>query len=326
MKRWLAVMAATVISAYTMLAPSGACAQDYPSHSITLIVPFAAAGISDNQSRLLAQKLADRLGQPVVVENRPGASGMIGAEAVARAQPDGYTLLYGTHGTQAANLALFKDVNINPPKDLRAVHSLFRQSTILVANADTPYRNLQDLVQAAKKQPGSVNYASAGSGTQTHLAAARLQSAAGIVMTHIPYKGAGPALTDVLAGNVDIMFSYPESVGQHIKLGKLRALAIAGQSRLDIFPDVPTMAEAGYPNAALEGWSGVFVPAKTPDAVVAELAAAIKSITEDPEVVASMADIGSFPMHLSDTEFQRFVEQEVPRWKEVVQESGAQLE
>ncbi|HYG42634.1 MAG TPA: tripartite tricarboxylate transporter substrate binding protein [Bordetella sp.] len=326
MQHWTRAITAALVSAGAMLAAPLAHAQDYPARSITLVVPFAAAGISDNQSRLLARKLADSLGQPVVVENRPGASGMIGAEAVAHAKPDGYTLLYGTHGTQAANLALFDHVRIDPPKDLRAVHSLFRQSTVLVANAGTPYRNLQDLVQAARQRPGAVNYASAGSGTQTHLAAARLQSAAGISLTHIPYKGAGPALADVLAGNVEIMFSYPESVGQHIQAGKLRALAVAGKSRLDVMPDVPTMAEAGYPDAALEGWSGVFVPAGTPDAVVAKLATAIKSATEAPDVVASMAAIGSFPMGLSDADFQRFVEQEVPRWKDVVAQSGARLE
>ena len=326
MKYWNKTITAAAWMLGAVLPASPAHAQDYPSHSITLVVPFAAAGISDNQSRLLARKLADSLGQPVVVENRPGASGMIGAEAVAHAKPDGYTLLYGTHGTQAANLALFDNVRIDPPKDLRAVHSLFRQSTVLVANAGTPYRSLQDLVQAAKQRPAAVNYASAGSGTQTHLAAAKLQSAAGITLTHIPYKGAGPALSDVLAGNVEIMFSYPESVGQHIQAGKLRALAVAGKSRLDAMPDVPTMGEAGYPDAALEGWSGIFVPAGTPDAVVAKLAAAIGRATEEPDVVASMAAIGSFPMGLSGADFQRFAEQEVLRWKEVVQQSGARLE
>lgn len=326
MKNWNKKLMAAAAAACALLMGAQARAQDFPSHSLTLVVPFAAAGISDNQSRLLARKLADILGQPVVVENRPGASGMIGAEAVAHAKPDGYTLLYGTHGTQAANLALFDNVRIDPPKDLRAVHSLFRQSTVLVANAATPYRSLSDLVQAAKQRPGAVNYASAGSGTQTHLTAAKLQSAAGISMTHVPYKGAGPALSDVLAGNVEIMFSYPESVSQHIQAGKLRALAVAGTNRLDAMPTVPTMAEAGYPDAALEGWSGVFVPAGTPDAVVAKLAGAIGQITQAPDVVAAMAAISSFPMGLSDQKFQRFVEEEVPRWKAVVRQSGARLE
>ncbi|WP_155807662.1 Bug family tripartite tricarboxylate transporter substrate binding protein [Bordetella petrii] len=326
MQWWTRLMTAAFVSAGAMFAAPAAQAQDYPARSITLVVPFAAAGISDNQSRLLARKLADSLGKPVVVENRPGASGMVGAEAVAHSRPDGYTLLYGTHGTQAANLALFAQLRIDPAKDLRAVHSLFRQSTVLVANADAPYRTLEELVQAARQRPETINYASAGSGTQTHLAAARLQSASDIALTHIPYKGAAPALADVLAGNVEVMFSYPESVMQHIQAGKLRVLAVAGKSRLAIMPDVPTMSEAGYPDAALEGWSGVFVPAGTPDDVVAKLAAAIKEATEAPDVVASMAAIGSFPMGLSDADFQRFAEQEIPRWKDVVAKSGARLE
>jgi tripartite-type tricarboxylate transporter receptor subunit TctC len=301
-------------------------AQNYPSRTVTLVVPFAAGGISDSQSRQLAQRLSDGLGQPVVVVNQPGASGMIGTEAVARAAPDGHTMLYGTHGTHAANLALFKTLRVNPPKDLRAVHSLFKQSTVLVTSVDAPYRSLEDLVQAAKREPGKINYASAGSGTQTHLAAAKLEAAAGITLTHIPYKGAGPALMDVLGRTVDITFSYTEAVTPQIQAGKLRALALAGQNRLDILPGVPTAGEAGYPDAALEGWSGIFVPAGTPDDVVAKLAAAIQAATESPKVLEDMARIGSLPMRLSDKAFQAFVEDEVGRWKDVVEQSGARLE
>lgn len=325
MKALIKAVASAALASSVCVAPQ-ASAQEYPNRSITLVVPFAAGGISDSQSRQLAQRLSQGLGQPVVVVNQPGASGMIGTEAVARAAPDGYTIIYGTHGTLAANLALFSDLRVNPPKDLRAVHSLFKQSTVLVTNVDTPYKRLEDLIQAAKRDPGRINYASAGSGTQTHLAAAKLESAADISLTHVPYKGAGPALMDVLGGVVDITFSYSEAVMPQIQAGKLRALALAGENRLDILPGVPTMGDEGYPDAALEGWSGIFVPAGTPDEVVARLAAAIEDVTETPEVLEEMARIGSLPMRLSDRRFQAFVEEEVGRWKEVVEQSGARLE
>jgi len=318
-------VAAATLTFSIALAPQ-AFAQNYPDRNITLVVPFAAGGISDSQSRQLAQRLGGILGQPVVVVNRPGASGMLGTEAVARAEPDGYTILYGTHGTLAANLALFKNLRVNPPKDLRAVHSLFKQSTVLVTGVDTPYKSLGDLIRIAKREPGKINYASAGSGTQTHLAAARLESAADISLTHIPYKGAGPALIDVLGGVVDVTFSYPEAVVPQLQAGKLRALALMGENRLDILPGVPTVGDEGYPGAALEGWSGIFVPAGTPDDVVAKLADAVRDSTEAPEVLEAMARIGSLPMGLSDKAFQSFVEEEVDHWKEVVEQSGASLE
>lgn len=297
-------------------------AQQYPTRPLTLIVPFGTGNIADNQGRLIARQLADALKQPVVVENRPGAGGMIGTMQAARAAADGYTLLYGTHGTQAANSALRPQAGFNPANELRGVHSLFRQSTVLVTNSGTPWQTVGELVAAAKAEPGSIDYASSGIGTQTHLAAARFQSAAGVDFTHIPYNNQS-SMSDVLGGTIDITFSYAESVVQLIQAGSLRALAINGRSRLDVLPDVPTVGEAGYPDAALEGWSGVFVPAGTPDAVVKILAGHIAKATRDPAVQADMAKIGSFPMDLSDTEFQQFVVAEVPRWQEIVEQAGA---
>lgn len=295
---------------------------DYPKKPITLIVPFATGNIADNQGRMIARQLADALGQPVIVENKPGASGMIGAEYVARAPADGYTLMYGTHGTQAANLALQAHARIDPSRELRAVHSLFRQSTVLVTPAVRPWQSLAELIEYARKNPDKVSYASSGVGTQTHLAAARFQDATKVRFTHVPYNNQS-SMSDLLAGNVDLAFSYAESVVQHIAAGKLRALAINGSARLDVLPGVPTVGDAGYPDAAVEGWSGVFVPRKTADVIVQKLALEIAKATEAADVKAAMAKIGSFPMGLSDKAFDAFVSAEVPRWKQIVQSAGA---
>jgi tripartite-type tricarboxylate transporter receptor subunit TctC len=300
-------------------------AADYPTRPITLVVPFAAGGISDNQSRLIARKLSDALGQPVVVENRPGASGAVGAEYVARAPADGYTLFYGTRHAGRQSGAVSQRARRSVAR-AAGVHSLFRQSAILMTNATSPYRSVADVVKAAKEAPGKLNFASAGQGTQTHLAAARFEQAAGIKPTHVPYKGQSPAMADLLGGSVDMMFDYPETALPQMRAGKLRALAVSAGKRLEVMPDVPTMAESGYPGAALEGWSGIFVPAKTPDDVVARLSSELDKATNAPDVTASMARIGGFPMGLADRKFQAFVESEVPRWRKIVQDSGAQPE
>ena len=297
--------------------------QQYPQRPIVLVVPFGTGNIADNQGRMIARHLAAALGQPVVVENKPGAGGSIGTEFVARAPADGYTLLYGTHGTQAANAALYANGRINPAQDLRGVHSLFRQSTVLVTPASKPWRTLKEMVDAARIAPGRLTYASSGIGTQTHLAAAKFQEATKVNFTHVPYNNQS-SMTDLLAGNVDLSFSYAESVLQHVEGGRLRALAINGKTRLNALPDVPTVGEAGFAGAALEGWSGVFVPRGTPDAIVARLAKEIAKATEASDVKSTMAKIGSYPMGLSDAAFQSFVEAEVPRWKEIVKSAGAE--
>ena len=297
-------------------------AQGYPDRPITLVVPFATGNIADNQGRLAAQYLADGLGRPVIVVNKPGAGGTIGTDYVIRAPADGYTLLYGTHGTQAANSALYPNSKTNPAQDLRGVHSLFRQSTVLVTPANRPWRNLEEMLVAAREKPEKISYASSGIGTQTHLAAAQFQEATNTRLLHIPYNNQS-SMTDLLAGNVDLSFSYAESVQQYVANGKLRALAINGKTRMTVLPDVPTVGEAGYPEAALEGWSGIFAPRKTPDAIVTKIANVIETATQKKEVETAMARIGSYPMNMSDAAFQSFVEKEVPRWRNIVEKAGA---
>lgn len=322
-RRTLLNMAAGCMAAVVMAGGvMNAQAQDYPQRPITLVVPFGTGNIADNQGRMAARFLAVALGQPVVVDNRPGAGGSIGTQFVSRAAPDGYTLLYGTHGTQAANSALYPSTGVNPAQDLRAVHSLFRQSTVLVMPASRPWRNLKEMLEAARKEPGRLTYSSSGIGTQTHLAGAKFQAATKVSLTHIPYSNQS-SMTDVLAGTIDLTFGYTETVAQHIASGKLRALAINGKSRIAALPEVPTVAESGYPDAALEGWSGVFVPRGTPDAVVARLAREIAKATEAEDVKLEMAKIGSYPMGLADKAFQAFVEAEGPRWRDIVKAAGA---
>ncbi|GAB3761977.1 tripartite tricarboxylate transporter substrate binding protein [Ramlibacter monticola] len=300
-----------------------ASGESYPQRHITLVVPFGTGNIADNQGRMIARHLEKVLGQAVVVENKPGAGGSIGTEFVARAPANGYVLLYGTHGTQAANTALYPASRINPSSDLRAVHSLFRQSTVIVTPANRPWRSVRELLEAARKEPGRLTYSSSGVGTQTHLAGAKFQDATKVSLTHVPYNSQA-SITDLLAGNVDLSFNYAETVVQHIESGKLRALAINGKTRMAVLPGVPTVGEEGYPGAAVEGWSGVFAPRGTPDAIVALLAREIGKATEAPEAKAAMARLGSYPMGLSDVAFQSFVESEVPRWRDIVKSAGAE--
>jgi tripartite-type tricarboxylate transporter receptor subunit TctC len=299
----------------------------YPARPVQWVVPFTAGGITDNTSRLLARKLGEQLGASVVVENRPGAGGTLGAEMVAHAAPDGYTLLYGTQGTHAANAALYKNLRYDPVKDFIPVHGLFQTSTILVVNASRPYKTVQELVAYAHAHPGKVNFASAGPGTGTHLTAELFQAATGIKMTHVPYKGSGPAINDLIAGNVDIMFDYPVSTIAHIEAGKLRPLAVTSKSRLPMLPNVPSIAEAGVPEAESVSWSGIYVPARTPQAVVTQLANALEKLLKDPDVLASNGKFGSVPMvGLREAKFGAYQEAEIVKWRTVVQRSGARLD
>ena len=305
----------------------GAVAQSaYPAKAITLVVPGPAGGITDQLGRLVAVKMGDRLGRPIVVENRAGAGGNLAAESVARAAPDGYTLLMGTQGTQATNQYLYKSLNFDPDRDFVPVHALISIPNILVVNASRPYRTVKEMTDYARANPGKLLVASAGNGTGTHLSAELFQAVAGVKFVHVPYRGSAPAINDLLGGQVDMAFDYPITTLGHIEAGKLRPLAVLGPTRLPSLPQVPTIAEAGYPAAESTSWIGLFFPARTPSAPVDRWKSELDQVLRDPAVVEALARMGGTPLMLSGAKFVSFIQGERSKWKDIIQRSGATVD
>jgi len=299
-------------------------AATWPAKPITFVVPFTPGGITDINSRVLAKLLGESLGQSVMVENRPGAGGSIGVEAASRRPPDGYTMIYGTQGTHAVNPALYKNVQYDPIKDFVPVHGMTRTPLILVVNASKTFDTVARLVTYAKANPGKLNFGSAGPGTGTHLTAELFQIAAGVKMTHVPYKGSSPALTDLVAGNIDLMFDYPVATQSQVKAGKLRALAVTSKERLSILPDLPTVFELGYPGAQSDSWSAVFLPAGTPPVIAKRLGDAIANAIVNPKMLENTEKFGSVPLvGLRDEKLGELVASELVRWRDIVKLSGA---
>ncbi len=320
----------TALAGLCVVMAAGASAQGsaegWPQRPITFVVPFTPGGITDNTARVLAKIVGGKLGQPIVVDNRPGAGGSIGVESAARQPADGYTMIYGTQGTQAANLALYKNIRYDPVKDFVPVHGMSETPLILVINPARPFKNVPELIAYAKANPGKLNFGSAGPGTGTHLTAELFQMATGIKMTHVPYKGSNPALTDLMAGNLDLMFDYAAVVMPQIQAGKLKPLAVTAKSRLNVAPDVPTVGELGFQRAESSAWSAVFLPAKTPAEIARKLSDAIAEAIVDPEMLAVTEKFGSVPMRgVRDEKLGDFVKTEMVRWREVVEQSGAKI-
>ncbi len=320
--RRLALLALALASAAAAAPALGQA--DYPSRPLTYVVPFPAAGTADIFARQFAAELAKRLGQPVVVDNRAGANGNLGSAHVVNAPADGYTLLLGTVSTVAINPHIYgKNMPYDPLKDLQAVSGTHSIPNVLVVNTATPYKSVQDLIAAAKAKPGALAYASAGNGNSMHLAGEQFRVQAGIDLLHVPYKGGPPALNDVLAGQVPMMFNNLPAVLPLIRNGKLRALAVATPQRSRLLPEIPTMEEAGLKGYVSTVWNGIFVKAGTPRPIVDRLNREIVAILQSPAMRQSLEEQGFDVIPSSPEQFTAFVRAETPRWADVVKRSGA---
>ncbi len=292
----------------------------YPDKPLRLVVPFAPGGGTDLVGRLVAEGMAQDLGQPVIVDNKPGAGTIIGTDFVAKSTPDGYTLVMGTFAL-AANPALVAKLPFDPNKDLTPVGLIGTSPNVLVVRTDKPWKSVNDVLSAAKAAPGKLNYGSFGNGTSAHLAGALFASLAKVDLTHIPYKGSSPALTDLLGGQIDMMFTTVASVAQYINSGKLRALAVTSGKRSPAWPDLPTLAEAGVVGYMAESWYSVYAPAGTPAAAVVRLNAALKQAVKSENFRSRVEAEGLVPNVGTPTELERYVMAEQLRWRRVVQDA-----
>ena len=306
-------------------APSGH-AQTYPARPVTLVVAFTPAGPSDVLARVLGRKLEELLKQPIVVVNRPGAGGNIGAEAVATAAPDGYTLLMGNNSILATNASLYKKLPYDPEKDFRPISLIGSQPNILVVNPKVPAKSMAELIALAKAKPGALNYASSGIGTAAHLAGALFRAQAGIDIVHVAYKGAAPALQDLIAGQMQMMFATAASVAGFVKAGTVRPLAVTSLHRSSFLPELPTVAEQGLPGFEATTWHGLVAPAGTPAAVIDALHDATVKALQDSAVVKSLTDLGVEIAPSTPDEFAKYITAEIPKWAAVVKASGATLD
>ena len=324
----LAVVGAAATTATALLlAPRHADAQEakWPSKPITYIVPFPAGGTTDVLARMIGQKLGAALGQTIVVDNKGGAGGSLGSETVARAAPDGYTILGGTISTHAINVSLYPKLGYDPVKSFEPVALIGTNPVVLVVNQASPFKTLQDVIAAGKaKKP--LTSASAGNGTSQHLSLELLKNRAGIDITHVPYKGSGPAISDVIAGQVDMMFDTTVVAGPHIESGKLRALAVTSARRIPSMPNVPTVAESGVPGYEVVSWQAVFAPAGTPKAIVGRLHDEIAKILVLPDISERMAKLGIEPASMSPEQLAAFQKAEIGKWAQVVKSANIKVE
>ncbi len=306
------------------ISTSGASAQDYPTRPVKWVVGYPPGGATDILARLIGQRLSERLGQQFIVENKPGAGNNVGTESVVNADPDGYTVLL-VNPANGINASLYAKLSFNFIRDIAPVAGILRSPNVMVVPADFPAKTVAEFIAYAKANPGKVNMASSGNGTSVHLSGELFKSMAGIEMTHIPYKGAAPALTDMIAGRVQVIFDNLPSAIQHIKAGTLRALAVTTQTRSPLLPDVPTVGETvkGYEASA---WFGMGAPAKTPKPIIDKLNKEINAILAEPAMQAKFAELGGVPLAGPPEEFGRIIVSETEKWEKVVKFAGAKVE
>lgn len=320
-RRWLtglAVLAATC--------PALAQSSGFPDRPITLVVPFAAGGTTDILGRIVAEGLSQRLGQTVVVDNRGGAGGNIGAAAVAQARPDGYTLLMGYNGTNAINPSLYPKLAWDPVTSFEPISMVARVNNVVVVHPSLPVSSLPELVAHAKARPGTLNYGSAGPGSVFHLAGEMLEQQAGVRLVHVPYRGAAPALTDTMGGQVQLMFASIPAALPFIKSGKLRPIAVTGARRSPLFPQLPSASESGYPGMEVDSWFGVFAPKGLPVDVRDRLVTALHAVLSDRATVARLQEQGADPVSSTPRELAELLAADLKRWKQVVATAGVVLD
>jgi tripartite-type tricarboxylate transporter receptor subunit TctC len=321
--RYACALALAAVVSFTGTASQ---AQSYPDRPIHLIVPFPAGGLADVLARAVADEISKPLGQPVVVENRAGAGGNVGAGVVASATPDGYTLLMTSAGILTANQYLYAKLPFDPEKDFVPVSNVADMPMMVVVGPKVAAKTLPELVAFARANPGKLNFGSPGIGTTGHLGLAMFMHAAGVKLTHIPYKGAAPAITDLIGGQIDGVVDNPPTVLPHIKAGRLRALAVAAKRRMALLPDLPTAAEAGVPGYEASSWFGVVAPAQTPAAIVARLQKEIAAALRKPETQARFASTGARLLGNSSAEFARQIGDDRKMWGELIRSAGIKAE
>lgn len=317
---------ASFLFIFSYLGVSSVYAQGlYPERPIRLIVSFAAGGPTDIFARLVAVRLEKELGQPIIVENKPGGGSNIGSEFVARAKPDGYTLLLGTIAN-TTNMALYKNLGYDTERDFVHITQIMSSPSILVVNNNIPAKNLAELIAYVQANPGKLSYASSGAGGLQHHAGELLKLRASLDMLHIPYKGAAPALTDVIGGNVAMGFKTASGVMPTILNGRVRAIAVAGRQRLAQLPELPTMIESGMPDFEADSWNGLFAPAGTPPDIIAKLAKATIAILKSDEIAEKFATISATPVGSTPEQFKRYVHEEVMKWGQVAKQAGVRID
>lgn len=320
--KWLA---AGLVCMIACMSAWPAFAQSYPTKPVHLIVPFPAGGVTDLVGRIIAQRLSEGLGQPVVVENKGGGAGAIGAQAAARATPDGYTLFMGT-ATHAINATLMPNAGFDLLRDFAPVSLVATVPLLLAVHPSVPAKDVKELVAFAKSQKGRVNFASGSSGSASHLAGEMLKTGANIDITHVPYKGGGPALQDLLGGHVTLMFENMPSIFPQVQRGKLRGLAVTGPKRSPAAPELPTMIESGFPGFEAGSWYGLYAPAGTPKEIVAKLHAELVKALKTPEMQHQLTAQGAEPIGNSPEEFSAFMRVEIAKWAKVIKDAGVKQE
>jgi tripartite-type tricarboxylate transporter receptor subunit TctC len=316
---------AVIATSLAVLCSASAVAQSYPSKPVKIIVPFAAGGPADNYARFMAQRLQDSLGQSFVVDNRPGAGAIIGTDAAAKSAPDGYTLLLMSNA-QTVNETLIVNKPYQLLRDFVPIAPINSSDLVLVANPSLAASNAKDVIALALAKPGKLNYASSGPGTPYHMAGELFKSMSGTYLVHIPYKGSSGARTDVIGGQVELMFDAVTTMAEQVRAGKVKAIATTGKARSDVLPDVPTLSESGVPGYEATIWLGMMAPKGTPKAVVDKLNEAISKISSQPEVKQTWAKQGAVPMVMSPEVFEKYARDDIAKWAKVIKTAGIKAE